>query len=82
MKYFKDSNNNVFGVDYGQEKIIKPEWVELTKAEIDAIKNPKKSQADKDKELEDIEWNEYLRSEEADKKAAWKLAGKPKYKGN
>jgi hypothetical protein len=44
MRYFKDINNNFFGIDVGQEHLIKPDWVEITKADIDAANAPTEEQ--------------------------------------
>lgn len=82
MKYFKDSMDNVFGIDEDQSGIILNSWVEISEGDMKSIKESKKNIAEKEKELEDAEWAEYMMAEEADKKTAWKLAGKPKYKGN
>jgi hypothetical protein len=40
MKYFKDSTGKFFGVDIGQEFLIQSDWVEVTKADIDAANAP------------------------------------------
>jgi len=40
MKYFKDSKNQFFGVDVGQDKIIKADWKPATLAEINAANAP------------------------------------------
>jgi FtsZ-binding cell division protein ZapB len=40
MRYFKDSKGQFFGVDVGQEKIIKPDWKPATLAEINAANAP------------------------------------------
>lgn len=40
MRYFKDSKNEFFGIDIDQDHLIKPEWVEITKADIDVANAP------------------------------------------
>jgi hypothetical protein len=44
MKYFKNSNGEFFGVDVDQEFLIKPDWVEVTKADIEAANAPTEEQ--------------------------------------
>jgi hypothetical protein len=40
MRYFKNENNNVLGIDVGQDHLIKASWAELTAEEVDALLNP------------------------------------------
>jgi hypothetical protein len=40
MRYFKDIKNQFFGIDIGQEELIQPDWIEVTKADIDAANAP------------------------------------------
>jgi hypothetical protein len=40
MRYFKSTLGEFFGVDAGQEKLIKSDWVEVTKADIDFANKP------------------------------------------
>jgi hypothetical protein len=44
MKYFKDIKGEFFGVDIGQEFLIQSDWVEVTKADIDAANAPTSEQ--------------------------------------
>lgn len=44
MRYFKKQNGSVHAVDEGQEHIIKPEWVEITEAEMKALTAPSAEQ--------------------------------------
>jgi DNA topoisomerase VI subunit A len=44
MKYFKDTKGEFFGVDFDQEFLIKADWVEVTKADIDAANAPTSEQ--------------------------------------
>jgi len=53
MKYFKDSNDSIHGIDEGQEQHIKDDMIELTKDEVDRILNPQDYLTDEEKlELE------------------------------
>lgn len=57
MKYFKDKNNQIYALD---EKDIsnfkKPEWVEISKKEVDEILSPAPSEDQlKQKELAELE---------------------------
>ena len=40
MRHFKNSNNEFFGIDVGQEHLIKPDWVETTLTDINATNAP------------------------------------------
>lgn len=40
MRYFKNTNNEFFGIDQGQESLIKPNWIEITKADVEALSAP------------------------------------------
>ena len=40
MRYFKNIKGKFFGIDVGQEFLIKADWVEITKADIDAANAP------------------------------------------
>jgi hypothetical protein len=40
MRYFKDIKGEFFGVDFDQEFLIKEDWIEVTKADIDAANAP------------------------------------------
>lgn len=37
MKYFKDTDGEIFGVDEGQEHIIKNDWVDITESKLAEI---------------------------------------------
>lgn len=40
MRYFRDSKSQFFGVDVDQDHLIQPDWVEVTKADIDDANAP------------------------------------------
>lgn len=40
MRYFKDFKNQFFGVDVDQEFLIKPDWEEVTKEDVEAANAP------------------------------------------
>jgi hypothetical protein len=40
MRYFRDTKKQFFGIDIGQENLIKPDWVEVTKSDIDKANEP------------------------------------------
>ena len=44
MRYFRNSKSEFFGIDVGQESIIQPDWVEVTKSDIDAANAPTEEQ--------------------------------------
>jgi FtsZ-binding cell division protein ZapB len=44
MRYFQDTSKQFFGIDVGQESLIKPDWVEVTKADIDKANEPTQEQ--------------------------------------
>jgi hypothetical protein len=44
VRYFKNIKGEFFGIDVGQEFLIKPDWVEVTKADIDAANAPTSEQ--------------------------------------
>lgn len=95
MKYAHvDESNNILGwytldihknIPFPNIEVTDEIWSESLRIGANCIDNGKftykdtSSKADKDKINEDIEWNDYLKSETEAKKIAWKLAGKPKY---
>jgi hypothetical protein len=40
MRYFKNTNNEFYAIDVGQEFLIKGNWVEVTAADIEAANAP------------------------------------------
>jgi hypothetical protein len=44
MRYFKNTNNEFFGIDTDQENLIQPDWIEITKEDIDEANSPKQDQ--------------------------------------
>jgi hypothetical protein len=40
MRYFKDTKNKFFGIAEGQDVLIQSDWIEVTKADIDAANAP------------------------------------------
>lgn len=43
MKYFKDTNSEIFGIGDGQDELIQEGWIEISKEEMLAITNPPKT---------------------------------------
>ena len=44
MKHFRDQNGKFWGVDTGQEGLIQPDWVEVSKEAVEAASAPTPAQ--------------------------------------
>ena len=51
MKYYINTNKELFGIEQGQEFLVKADWVEMTVGEIELFKNPPKTAEQLQQEL-------------------------------
>lgn len=62
MKYYINKNKEIFGIDKGQEELIKADWVEITLEEINAINKAKEEEYKQSIEYKIKEAKSYLSS--------------------
>ena len=52
MRYFKNPKNEIYGVDKGQESLIRPDWKEISEAEVQQLTAPTPEQLKQDRIFE------------------------------